>query len=346
MTNVISRHFDSPETARAVERRLIERRLARKIVTVHTDADGLVEKLKKAHVAPETAEAYEWRVKEGGAVVVVQAGHKPLGVAQTSREVMAEMGATDLGNLTEEVIVMDAVATNSSIMDDHPRFMTREKDPNKTNFYMADWPIPLISKRKPYDEIAFDRHARMAEWPIPLTVRMQPRDEYAFPRHARMANLIFPLTVRRKPNYNSIFPRHARMANVILPLTNRRKPYTGSLIGKHPRMANWPFPHLINGETGTNSLMPGGPRMADWPIDLLSDQKPADKFAFPRHARMANLLLPLTNRRKPFTGSMFPRHARMANLILPLLTKRTASSGDAKGTWFSRIFGWKTIIRR
>lgn len=340
MTNVISRHFDDPDMARDVELRLINKRLPRKIISVHTDANGLIDKLTKAHVPPETAEAYEWRVKEGGAVVVVQAGNKPLCVAQITRDIMTEMGATDLGNLTEEVIVMDAAIQNSSIMDDHPRFMTRMRDPNKTSFHMADWPIPLISKRKPNDQFAFPRHARMAEWPIPLTARMQPRDEFAFPRHARMANLIFPLTIRRKPSNNSIFPRHARMADVILPLTNRRKPYDGAAIGRHTRMANWPFPHLINGKTGTNALMPGAPRMADWPIDLISKQKPADKFAFPRHMRMAKVLLPLISNRKPFTGSAFPRHARMANLFLPLVTRKNS------GSWFSRIFGLKTVIRR
>lgn len=347
MTQVITRFFDSETQALAVQRALLAKRVPRPIIRVFTNSEGLVEKLTAAHVMPETAEAYQWRVEEGGAVILVNAGIKPLGVAQMVREITAEMGASDLGNVTEEVYVKDDNSKPMSVMNDHRLFMTRFKDPNKTNYYMADWPIPLISKRKPYTESVFKPHARMAEWPIPLTARMKPRDEFAFPRHARMANLIFPLTIRRKPSDNFIFPRHSRMANAILPLTNRRKPFSGTWIGRHRRMANWPFPHLINGKTGTNALMPGAPRMAAGPMDLISRRKPADKFAFPRHARMAKLFLPLLSKRKPITASIFPRHARMADLFLPLVIRKAGASGeDKRGSWFSRKFGLPTVIRR
>jgi hypothetical protein len=50
-----------------------------------------------------TAKEYEKQVKKGGAVVLVRAGYRPLGVAQTARDVAEEMGAIDLGDLVEEV---------------------------------------------------------------------------------------------------------------------------------------------------------------------------------------------------------------------------------------------------
>ncbi|WP_227268829.1 PucR family transcriptional regulator [Roseobacter weihaiensis] len=347
MTTVITRYFSDAARARAAERELRFARLPKKVIRVYTDADGLVGALTTAHVEPATAEAYEHRVANGGAVVLVVAGYKPLGVAQTTREIMAKMGAVSLGNLPEEVFVPNPPVKKSSILSDHPRFLTRDRDPSNTNFHMADWPIPLISRRKPYADMLFEPHARMANWPFRLITRHKPRDEFIFPRHARMANILLPLTIRRKPSDNFAFPRHARMANWPLPLISRRKPYAGSLIGRHPRMASWPFPHLINGKTGTNAVIPDGPRMAAFPIPLLSARKPIDKFAFPRHARMADLILPLLSRRKPFMGSVFPRHARMANFPLPLLTKRSAKSSErGAGFMLSKLFKIPTVIRR
>ena len=347
MTTVITRSFDTASRARSVERELRTARFPGNTVQVFVHSNGLVDALTAAHVEPATAAAYEHRVANGGAVVLVAVDHTPLGAAQTAREVMARMGAENLGNLPEEIFVRNKPARKTSVLTGHPRFLLRDKDPVKTNYFMADWPIPLTVRRKPYSDMLFKPHARMADWPVPLVARHKPRDEFAFPRHARMANFPLPLTIRRKPTDNYIFPRHARMANWPIPLTNRRKPYAGAAIGKHTRMANWPFPHLINGKQGTNALMPGGPRMANFPIALLDDRKPADKFAFPRHARMAKLLLPLLSQRKPFTGSMFPRHARMANMLLPLVLKsRPGTSQNGRGSMLSRLLGIPTVLRR
>lgn len=347
MTQVITRYFESAARARLVEKELLFARFPRRILKVFNDADGLGHALAKAHVEPETIEAYTWRMEDkGGAVILVEAGHKPLGVARITRETMAKMGAVDLGNITEEVYVKDTISPRSSIRADHPLFLTRDRDPLNTNYHMADWPIPLISRRNPNMDSLVRPHARMANWPIGLILRSNPRDEFAFPRHARMANLLLPLTIRRKPSDNFAFPRHARMANWPMALTNRRKPYTGSWIGRHPRMANWPFPHLINGKTGTNSLVPGGPRMANLILPLTSDRKPVDKFAFPRHARMANLPLPLLSQRKPITTSMIPKHARMADLFLPLVLRQSGSSQRRSGTLLSRWLRLPTLSRR
>lgn len=350
MTKVITRYFDDAAQARKVEQTLLFERFPPSILRVFTTADGLGEALGAAHVDAATAAAYQERMANGGAVVLVNAGHVPLNVARTAREVMGRMGAADMGGLTEEVFVKDAPRGRlaGSVLEGAPLMMTRRRRPDDTNHYMADWPIPLISRRKPYSDSVIPRHGRMADWPIPLISRIKPRDEFAFPRHARMANWPFRLIIRRKPSDNFLFPRHARMANWPIPLLSKRKPYTGSLIPKHGRMATVPFPLLINGKTGTNALIPGGPRMADFPVDLLSDRKPYTGSIFPRHARMANFPIGLISRRKPSTASIFPRHARMANFILPLVIKqRTTESGEPrKGFSLSRLLGLPTLIRR
>ncbi len=345
MTQVITRYFESETKAYTVKRTLQFAGFPRKDLMIFTAPDGLEAALEAEHVEPATAAAYEKRLSDGGAVLVAKATYKPLGVARLTREVAADMGALDMGDLVEEVTVPFQPREARSILPDHPLFLSRARDYSSAGNYMADWPIPLLSRRKPVDAFAIPRHGRMANFPIPLISRRKPRDKFAFPRHARMANFPIGLISRRKPSDKFAFPRHARMANFPIGLISRRKPFTGTLIGKHNHMANWPFPHLIDGETGTNALIPGGPRMANFPISLLSKRKPKDKFAFPRHARMANFPISLLSKRKPFTGSIVPRHGRMANAILPLVIKHGESKGG-EGFSFSGMFGLPTLKRR
>lgn len=349
MTIVITRHFESAEDAQKARFELVNRRqLSARIVHLFDDAENLAAVLTAANVTPETAQAYQDRVAKGGAVLMVFAGYKPLGVAQTTRQVTSDMGATTLEGFVEEVNVKDKPQPMLSVLKGQPLMLTRRKDPYATNVHMADWPLPLISRRQPARPTVIAPHVSMTEKLMPLTIRREPFRASIFEPHARMANFLLPLLSKRKPFTGSIFERHARMANFPIPLISRRKPFTGSIIGRHTRMANWPFPHLINGKTGTNALIPGGPRMANFPIPLLSKRKPSDKSIFPRHARMANFPIPLINRRKPYTESIFPRHARMADFILPLVIKQSDKEMMYGSERFSlsRILGLPAVIRR
>ena len=350
MTQVITRYFEDEATARSVKSTLAYERFPRKDLHVFTDAKTVADALKAEHVQDATAKAYAKKLAKGGAVLLARATFKPLGAARLTRELTAQKGAVDMGDdLIEEVFVKDKPKLSSaSVLTDHPLMMTKHRDPSSTNYHMADWPIPLISRRTPKDEFDFPRHARMANFPIPLISKRKPRDNFAFPRHARMASFPIGLISKRKPMTASIFGRHARMAAFPIPLISRRKPSNRTMIGKHTRMANWPFPHLINGKTGTNALVPGGKRMANFPISLLSSRTPSDKFAFPRHARMANFPISLISKREPFTGSAIPRHGRMADAIMPLVIKNaeSASTEAGKGFSFSKLFGIPTLSRR
>lgn len=349
MTNVITRYFESAERAHKVRHELVNRRrLSGKIVHLYENSENLATVLAAANVTPQTAQAYQDRVANGGAVLMVLAGYKPLCVAKTTRQVTADMGAMTLDGLVEEVVVKDPPRTSLSVLQGQPLMLTRQKDSYATNVHMADWPIPLISRRKPPVGTIIPPHTSMTDFFAPLTIRREPFSGSIFGPHARMADFLLPLISKRKPFTGSIFPRHARMARFPIPLISRRQPFTGTIIGRHTRMANWPFPHLINGKTGTNSLMPGGPRMAAFPISLLSKRKPSDKSIFPRHTRMANFPISLISRRKPYTGSAFPRHARMADVILPLVIKQTDKEPmyGSKSFSLSRMLGLPTLIRR
>ena len=348
--NVISRYFDDASKALNARYELVNvRKLSHKIVALHDSADGLVEKLTDANVDAGAARAYSDRMQNGGAVIVVQAEYKPLGVARITREVLDEMGAVAMPGVTEEVLHRGPPRKQSfRVLTDHPKFLTKERDPMSTNYHMADWPLPLIvrTSRKPIGIIR--PHARMADMFYPLTMEYTPYTKSIFQRHARMADFPLPLISKRKPFTGSIFPRHARMANFPLPLISRRKPRNRSIFPRHQRMATVPFPLLINGKTGQNALMPGAPRMANFPIGLLSSRKPYTGSVFSRHARMANFPIGLISKRKPYSGSAIPRHGRMANMFLPLVTKRsnTAAKDGGSGFSFSKMIGLPTVIRR
>ncbi len=349
MTKIITRYFDNAGAAKAAKKDLVfVERLSPNIVHVFEGAEDIAGRLGAYDVAPATADAYGQRLASGGAVLLVQAGYKPLGVAQIARDVMSASGASPIADLVEEVIVKDDPQFAPSILSDHPLMMTNDREPGDTNYYQANWPIPLINRRKPFTYSLFEKHARMADIFWPLVIRYKPYSWKLFDEHAYMANWPFGHISKRKPADAFAFPRHARMANFPLPLISKRKPYTGSLFPRHQRMATVPFPLLINGKTGGNALIPGAPRMANFPIPLLSNRKPKDAFAFPRHARMANFPIGLTSKRKPFTGSIFSRHARMANFPLPLVIRSSEKNrqGQPKQFLLSRLFGLPTLLAR
>jgi len=349
MTTVITRFFDDATQARLAKSELVKRqRFSVRIVDLYDDPATLADSLAKQSVDSDTIQAYEARMANGGAVLLVRAGFKPLGVAQTTRDIARDMGAADMAALEEEVYVEDPPARGLSVLDDQPLMLTRMRDPDSTDYHMADWPIPLISRRKPPSNSVTPPNTYMTEFAFPLLLEREPYTKSIFPRHARMANFPIPLLSKRKPFTGSIFPRHARMANFPIPLISRRKPSNRSIFPRHQRMATVPFPLLINGKTGTNSLIPGGPRMANFPIPLTNRRKPNTASVIPRHARMANFPIPLISRRKPATPSIIPRHARMANFPLPLLIKRTneAAPDGGSGFSFSKMLGMKTISRR
>ncbi len=320
MTQIITRYFAEADAAQRAMAEMVQfHRFSPRIIHIWTDASQLAGGLGKKQIAPATVQAYAQRLTSGGAVICVEAGYKPLRVAQTTRELTAELGAIPLDGVDEEVWVKDPPQFGGSILSDHPLLMTPRRDPGSTNYYMANWPIPLINRRKPSTQSLFPRHARMASWPIgPL-----------LPGHVRDGSIPIGLLVpsdkyMAKFPFAHIVPGHKFMAKF---------PF-GHLVPGHARMANWPFPLLINGEKHTNSLVPGHKFMAKFPFAhlvlgrvrygrfpiglLVPGRKYMAKFPFahivPGHRFMAKF---------PF-AHIVPGHKHMANWILPH-SKNTAA---------------------
>ena len=314
MPKVITRYFHDTDELESVRKELIfEKRLPRHIVQRYGDADSLVASLTSKGVAEATAEAYQKRLSAGGAVLLVEADATPLGVARITRETFAASGAADLGDLAEEAVVKSARPPRGggrgirSVLPHGPLMLTRWRDRTSTNYYMANWPIPLLSKKLKGVEPVIPRHGRMASWPIGLLVPGQKfMANFPFghivPGHKFMANFPFGHIVpghkfQAKFPFGHIVPGHKFQANFpfghIVPGHKFMANFPfGHLVPGHTRMARWPFPLLINDTTHSNSLVPGHKYMARFPFDhLVPGHKFQAKFPFghivPGHKFMA-----------------------------------------------------------
>ena len=365
MTKVISRFFDSADQARAAKHELVYRqRLSLRIVDLFDHPKGLGKKLRALAVDKDTAKAYKSRMEDaGGAVLVVRAGYKPLGVAKKTREVTAAMGAANIAGVAEEVYIKDETAPALSLLPGQPLMLTRLPDPDNDNHHMANWPIPLISRRKPWTGSVFPPHARMARGSgllLPGDVRYGkfPFD-FLVPGHKYMAKFPFDHLVpghkyMAKFPFAHIVPGHKYMAKFpfahIVPGHKFMAKFPfGHLVPGHARMANWPFPLLINGKRHTNSLVPGHKYQAKFPFaHLVPGHKYMAKFPFahivPGHRYMAKFpfahivpghrfmakfpfahLVPGHRHMAKFPfDHIVPGHKYMANWILPHTKEKAA----------------------
>lgn len=377
MTVVISRYFDSVSKARSVKQELVlRRRLSQDIVGLFEDTETLA--FAQAHgqtkgiLEAATFDAYQSRLASGGAVLIVAAGSRPLGVAKTTREVFANSKAPELDGIVEERSVKDPIGQQAAFYSGYSLALTRRRDPWDTTYHMADWPIPLISRRKPWRGSLVDRNGFFANWPIahllPGSKRygrwpfdlLVPGNRYMakfpfahiVPGHRYMAKFPFAHIVpghrfMAKFPFGHIIPGHKFQANF---------PF-GHLVPGGGRMANWPFPLLINGERGKNALMPGEPYMAKFPFaHIVPGHRFMAKFPFahivPGHKFMAKFpfghIIPGHKFQANFPfGHLVPGGGRMANWPFALLTKDVKELGDlGRNFTVSKFFGIPTLLSR
>ena len=360
MTIVITRYFESADQADAVKDELLYRkRFPRRIMNVYTKAESLAGYVRSGWIAEDTANAYAERLAQGGAVMVVEAGYRPLGVAKITRQVTAAMGAADMGGLGEEMRVKDSAATKLSVSNSHPLMLSRQIDGSRKHSYMADWPLPLISRRKPFRGSLIGRNAYMADKPIQLLSDRKPYTETIYlNKHPRMADWPIGLLVPRTKKYYGRFPfghlipghrYQARFpfAHIVPGHKFMAKFPFGHLVPGHARMARWPFPLLINGKQGENALLPGKGYQARFPVDhlvpgnaymakfpfghIVPGHRYQAKFPFghivPGHRYMARFpfghIVPGHKFMAKFPfAHIVPGHKHMAAFPLPLITRR------------------------
>ncbi|MEP4199376.1 MAG: hypothetical protein ABJL99_27450 [Aliishimia sp.] len=202
MTQVITRLFSSVDAARAQMNKMQLRGFPRNAMQVLPRGTSAQAKLVDAGVAGDTAKAYAKHKEKGSAVLLINATFKPLKAARIAREMLDEVETIDMGALDEESYVKTPLETSSSVMKDHPRFLTlfgaitdrgpvtgafgmRMLQPSRTKrsamrdggrrMSRAFWPMPLLKeKRSASSVISGGRHMSRAFWPMPL-ITNKPR---------------------------------------------------------------------------------------------------------------------------------------------------------------------------
>lgn len=207
MTKVITRLFAKESTARIVSDRLGRAGFPRNIVKTFSAAGGAdAAALIRADVDPATAEAYAARMAGGAVVLMVRARNKPLAAARIARDILRDSATVDMGDLPEEVAVIDPPDHAPGVMKDHPLMLTARPDPDRPAIgtmssrigfpevidigpansaipggkLMTAGIMPLLSTRARGRSVLRDRYMSRAFWPMPLLSR-KPRRNSATP---------------------------------------------------------------------------------------------------------------------------------------------------------------------
>lgn len=176
MATVISRFLEDEARAKKLERTLANARFPRGDVKVLTKEDketakALTARMTKLGIEEDTAKAYAKKLSDGGAVLCIRAGYKPLTAKTIALDILDKAGIEEMGGVDEAVWVRDTPSKSQSILADHPLFFTRVPDPsNRKGPVSTAVGLRLISRRKPGKRSVMSSGRRMSRffWPGPL----------------------------------------------------------------------------------------------------------------------------------------------------------------------------------
>ncbi|MEP2641396.1 hypothetical protein [Roseobacter sp.] len=137
MTTVITRLFKDEKTARDAAGRIAFLGVPDRAVSVvahknKATPDEVSARLSAAQVHPSAVEAYSQHIAKGCAAIIVRATYKPLTAATKVRAVLTKWDAVDAGDVVDDYFVPDGPEKASSILADHPLFLTVR--PSRTDY--------------------------------------------------------------------------------------------------------------------------------------------------------------------------------------------------------------------
>ncbi|NKX46211.1 hypothetical protein [Roseicyclus persicicus] len=185
MTTVVSRLYDSVDTATRVADQLRAEGFPDSTLSIVTSADAKA--LAKARLGEGTAAAYLRAMKDGQAVFVCRAPFTPFGAARVammaadSEPAIAVSGANGSEYIREEA---DLDMHTPRILENHPLMMTRD---DYVGSGWANWTFsgvfgwPTFSRRRDYKlKVLRNRYMSQGFWPRPL-LSSKPRKSHVMP---------------------------------------------------------------------------------------------------------------------------------------------------------------------
>lgn len=212
MTTVVSRLYDTVDTATRVADRLRLKGFPESTLSVITSADAAA--LSRARVGESAAAAYLRTMSGGQAVLVVRAPVTPFGAARVAMatadsETWIDTGRGAANEYIREVANLDNL--NPSILANHPMMMTRDDYVGSgwSGWKMSDVVgFPTVSPRRDYKvKVLRDRYMSRAFWPGRL-LSAKPRKSRVFAGGRHMLSSIRSVST---PHKRSVLTGHPRI---------------------------------------------------------------------------------------------------------------------------------------
>jgi hypothetical protein len=213
MTTVITRLYDSEDTASATARRLNREGLPRHAVEVITakglSREAIAARMQRASVHESAVPVYADHVAGGDALLVVRATYKPLGAARLTRDITARTKVKSVGSVVDQHYFADGPDHAPSVLKDHPRFLSLDLDPGeyKGGLISAMLGIPLLSRghrSRPSRVLHGEAFMSKRFWPMPLVTRKRKADS-AISGGRHISSLFWPMPlISRKDRTRSV----------------------------------------------------------------------------------------------------------------------------------------------
>jgi hypothetical protein len=180
MTTVITRLYDSEETASATARRLNREGIPKHALEVITakgqSREAILKRMRRAAVHESAVPTYADHVAGGDALLVVRTTYKPLGAARLTREITGRTKVKSVGSVVDDHYFADGPDHAPSVLKDHPRFLSLDLEPGeyKGGPVSAEIGVPLLTRghrNRPLHVLGGGSYMSKLFWPMPLVTR-------------------------------------------------------------------------------------------------------------------------------------------------------------------------------
>jgi hypothetical protein len=143
MTHILTRLYADEKTANGVRERLFRAGFPRHVMRVVTlrdneTHDSLMTRITRIHVPDRAASVYTESVASGNALLVVEAGYKPLSARKIGVAVLEQTDDMP-SNLESQDFKIGRIKDHAPrVMKDHPRFFTASPDPDHIGGPLSD----------------------------------------------------------------------------------------------------------------------------------------------------------------------------------------------------------------
>jgi hypothetical protein len=213
MTTVITRLYDSEDTASATARRLNREGVPKHALQVITAKglarEAIAERMRRADVHDSAVPVYADHVAQGDALLVVRATYKPLGAARLTREITAKTKTKSVGDVVDDHYFADGPDHAPSVLKDHPHMLSLDLDfgEYKGGPVSAEFGIPLLTRGHRNRPLRVSRgggHMSKWFWPMPLVTRKRTANS-AISGGRFMSRLFWPMPLlSRKERTRSV----------------------------------------------------------------------------------------------------------------------------------------------